>query len=97
MLCTSCLPNEEDSLFGGDSGLEVRREAKARNRDLRIIDRVVGTEDMAMNDLTKGILIQTEDITPEDTYMQEIRMMTSQPNWSTYRALGREGITTGGF
>ena len=97
MLCTSCLPNEKDSLFGGDSGLEVRREAKARNRDLRIIDRVVGTEDMAMNDLTKGILIQTEDITPEDTYMQEIRMMTSQQNWSTYRALGREGITAGGF
>ena len=97
MLCTSCLPNEEDPLFGGDSGLEVRREAKARNRDLRIIDRVVGTEDMAMNDLTKGILIQTEDITPEDTYMQEIRMMTSQQNWSTYRALGREGITAGGF
>ena len=97
MLCTSCLPNEEDSLFGGDSGLEVRREAKARNRDLRMIDRVVGTEDMAMNDLTKGILIQTEDITPEDTYMQEIRMMTSQQNWSTYRALGREGITGGGF
>lgn len=43
MVYTSCLPNEEDSLFGGDSSLEVRG-AKARNRDLRIIDRVVGTE-----------------------------------------------------
>ena len=96
MLCTSCLPNE-DSLFGGDSSLEVRREAKARNRDLRIIDRVVGTEDTAMNDLTKGIHIQTEDITPGNTYMQEIGMMTSQQNWSTFRALGRERITGGGF
>lgn len=43
MVYTLCLPNEEDSLFGEDSGLEVR-EAKAKNRDLRIIDRVVGTE-----------------------------------------------------
>ena len=48
---------------------------------------------MAMNDLTKGIHIQTEDITPGDTYMQEIGMMTSQQNWSTFRALGREGIS----
>ena len=52
---------------------------------------------MAMNDLTKGIHIQTEDITPGDTSMQEIRMMTNQQNWSTFRALGGEVITEGDF
>ena len=57
---------------------------------MRVIGKVVGVQDTAMDELTKGVPIKRKNITTGNTSIQEIGVMISQQNWSTFRALGRE-------